>query len=247
MYFGGPVQVDRGFVLHRPLGDWQSTLSINAQIGLTTSRDILQAVGEGRGPEQILVSLGYAGWAPGQLEQELTQNAWLTVGADLDVIFELPRRAAACPLPWICWESTWPACRMTSVMRDAERAAASAERRVTTAALRPVSPRERSAARPVRHRAGVRFRRAAHRRRGGRAVDSASPIRWRRSAPVPTHARFEHIERLIQEWRPVLLVVGLPSHMDGTRARAVARAAGSFAQQLAARASGSRRAWSTSG
>src|SRR5207344_60050 len=89
VYFGGPVQVDRGFVLHRPAGDWQSTLSINAQIGLTTSRDILQAVGEGRGPDQILVSLGYAGWAPGQLEQELTQNAWLTVGADPDVIFAM--------------------------------------------------------------------------------------------------------------------------------------------------------------
>ena len=90
VYFGGPVQVDRGFVLHRPPGDWESTLSINAQIGLTTSRDILQAVAEGRGPEQILVSLGYAGWAPGQLEQELSQNAWLTVHADADVIFELP-------------------------------------------------------------------------------------------------------------------------------------------------------------
>jgi len=90
VYFGGPVQVDRGFVLHRPAGEWQSTLSINQQVGLTTSRDILQAVADGSGPEQILVSLGYAGWAPGQLEQELSQNAWLTVPADLDVIFNLP-------------------------------------------------------------------------------------------------------------------------------------------------------------
>ena len=89
VYFGGPVQVDRGFVLHRPAGEWQSTLSISSDIGLTTSRDILQAVGEGRGPGQLLVSLGYAGWAPGQLEQELTQNSWLTVGADLDVVFDL--------------------------------------------------------------------------------------------------------------------------------------------------------------
>jgi putative transcriptional regulator len=89
VYFGGPVQVDRGFVLHRPAGDWQSTLSISEDIGLTTSRDILQAVGEGRGPGEILVSLGYAGWAPGQLEQELSQNAWLTVAADMDVIFTL--------------------------------------------------------------------------------------------------------------------------------------------------------------
>jgi putative transcriptional regulator len=90
VYFGGPVQVDRGFVLHRPPGSWQSTLSVNQDVGLTTSRDILQAVGEGQGPRQLLVSLGYAGWAPGQLEQELSQNAWLTVAADADVIFDLP-------------------------------------------------------------------------------------------------------------------------------------------------------------
>lgn len=89
VYFGGPVQVDRGFVLHRPAGEWQSTLSINEQVGLTTSRDILLAVAEGNGPEQMLVSLGYAGWAPGQLEQELTQNAWLTVAADLDLVFNM--------------------------------------------------------------------------------------------------------------------------------------------------------------
>ncbi len=90
VYFGGPVQVDRGFVLHRPAGTWSSTLSVTREIGLTTSKDILEAVGEGRGPEQILVSLGYAGWAPGQLEQELGQNAWLTVPAEADVIFGMP-------------------------------------------------------------------------------------------------------------------------------------------------------------
>lgn len=90
VYFGGPVQVDRGFVLHRPAGEWQSTLAINGETGLTTSRDILQAVGEGKGPGQLLVSLGYAGWAPGQLEQDLTQNSWLTVAADLDLVFDLP-------------------------------------------------------------------------------------------------------------------------------------------------------------
>jgi putative transcriptional regulator len=90
VYFGGPVQVDRGFVLHRPAGGWQSTLSINRDIGLTTSKDILEAVGEGRGPAEILVSLGYAGWAPGQIEEELGQNAWLTVPAQPDLIFHLP-------------------------------------------------------------------------------------------------------------------------------------------------------------
>ncbi|HZP86315.1 MAG TPA: YqgE/AlgH family protein [Burkholderiales bacterium] len=90
VYFGGPVQVDRGFVLHKPAGTWQSTLSVTAEVGLTTSKDILEAVAAGRGPDKILVSLGYAGWAPGQIEEELGQNAWLTVPADVYVLFDLP-------------------------------------------------------------------------------------------------------------------------------------------------------------
>jgi putative transcriptional regulator len=90
VHFGGPVQVDRGFVLHMPIGQWQSTLAVGSEIGLTTSKDILQAVARGEGPKQILVTLGYAGWSPGQLEHELAQNAWLTVHAMPDVIFELP-------------------------------------------------------------------------------------------------------------------------------------------------------------
>ena len=88
--FGGPVQVDRGFVLHRPLGNWQSTLAISGELGLTTSKDILEAVARGEGPENLLVSIGYAGWSAGQLEQELAANAWLTVAADPEVLFELP-------------------------------------------------------------------------------------------------------------------------------------------------------------
>ncbi|HEV7800884.1 MAG TPA: YqgE/AlgH family protein [Burkholderiales bacterium] len=90
VHFGGPVQVDRGFVLHTPLGDWQSTLAVSPDIGLTTSKDILEAVARGEGPRQMLVTLGYAGWAPGQLEHELAQNAWLTVQAKPEVIFDLP-------------------------------------------------------------------------------------------------------------------------------------------------------------
>ena len=99
--FGGPVQVDRGFVLHRPLGNWQSTLAISDDMGLTTSRDILEAVGRGEGPRNVVVSLGYAGWSAGQLEQELAQNAWLTVRADADVLFTMApeqRLAAAMQL-----------------------------------------------------------------------------------------------------------------------------------------------------
>ncbi|MBB5019337.1 putative transcriptional regulator [Chitinivorax tropicus] len=89
VYFGGPVQMDRGFVLHNPLGNWQSTLAMNDSFGLTTSKDILQAVGEGRGPNRLMITLGYAGWDAGQLEQELAQNAWLTVEASQDIIFEM--------------------------------------------------------------------------------------------------------------------------------------------------------------
>lgn len=96
--FGGPVQLDRGFVLHQPVGDWQSTMTVNQEVGLTTSLDILRAIASGNSPKQILVALGYSGWAPGQIEHELSQNAWLTVPASPTIIFELPseeRLAAA--------------------------------------------------------------------------------------------------------------------------------------------------------
>jgi len=103
VYFGGPVQTDRGFVLHSPLGDWKSTLGVDnvPDLGLTTSMDILEAVGAGGGPHKLLVTLGYSGWAAGQLEHEIGQNAWLTVEARMDILFELPaeeRLAAAMEL-----------------------------------------------------------------------------------------------------------------------------------------------------
>ena len=90
VYFGGPVQTDRGFVLHRPAGHWQSSLDVGESIALTSSRDILQAMGSTGEPAEVLVSLGYAGWTAGQLEWELSQNAWLTVEADLGIIFSVP-------------------------------------------------------------------------------------------------------------------------------------------------------------
>ena len=90
VYFGGPVQTDRGFVLHQPLGNWQSTLVVADDVGLTSSRDILQHLGETGDPQQLLITLGYAGWSAGQLEWELSQNAWLTVAARPEIIFSLP-------------------------------------------------------------------------------------------------------------------------------------------------------------
>ena len=93
VHYGGPVQIDRGFVLHRPLGNWTSTLAISDDLGLTTSKDVLEALAAGEGPSDVLVSLGYAGWSAGQLEEELAQNAWLTVEADPDLMFSMPAEA----------------------------------------------------------------------------------------------------------------------------------------------------------
>lgn len=93
VYFGGPVQPDRGFVLHSPVGVWRSTLRVNETIGLTTSRDILEEMGRGQTPQNLFISLGYAGWEAGQLEQEIKLNSWLTVEARMEVVFDLPSDA----------------------------------------------------------------------------------------------------------------------------------------------------------
>ncbi|MFA4914874.1 MAG: YqgE/AlgH family protein [Comamonadaceae bacterium] len=89
VFFGGPVQTDRGFVLHAPAGDYTSSIRLG-DLALTTSRDVLQAVAEGSGPVRMLVTLGYAGWGAGQLETEMSQNAWLNVSADPNIIFDVP-------------------------------------------------------------------------------------------------------------------------------------------------------------
>lgn len=80
--YGGPVQNERGFVLHQPVGDWDSSITVLGDIALTSSKDILDAVAHGNGPDKLLLSLGYAGWTAGQLEQEISQNAWLSVKPD---------------------------------------------------------------------------------------------------------------------------------------------------------------------
>ena len=90
VYLGGPVEEERGFVLHTHTDPWDSTLAIDDQISITTSRDILEAMARGNGPAQTLVALGYAGWGAGQLEQEMQQNAWLSGPADQAILFDLP-------------------------------------------------------------------------------------------------------------------------------------------------------------
>jgi putative transcriptional regulator len=85
---GGPVSPDHGFVLHTPVEGFDSSVQINADIMVTTSRDVMSAIAAGEGPEQFLIALGYAGWGDGQLESEMRQNAWLSVPADKGILFE---------------------------------------------------------------------------------------------------------------------------------------------------------------
>jgi putative transcriptional regulator len=87
---GGPVHPERGFVLHDGEREWDSTLAIAEGLYVTTSRDILEAIAAGEGPANVSVALGCAGWGAGQLEYELTENSWLTVPADADLLFATP-------------------------------------------------------------------------------------------------------------------------------------------------------------
>ena len=90
VYLGGPVQTQRGFVIHEPLGQWEATLKVSESLGVTTSRDVLEAVAAGKGPGRCFVALGYAGWTAGQLEEEMKSNSWLSTPADSRIIFDTP-------------------------------------------------------------------------------------------------------------------------------------------------------------
>jgi len=97
VHLGGPVQQDRGFVLHEPLGGWDATLKVTDRIGITSSMDILEAIAVDEGPEHILITLGYAGWGAGQLEQEIADNTWLSGPAHPDILFRTPDKE--------CWKA----------------------------------------------------------------------------------------------------------------------------------------------
>lgn len=86
---GGPVGLERGFVLHKE-GEWENTSKINEDISITTSKDILLSMASGTGPSESLLILGYAGWGSGQLEQELQTNSWINVPANQDILFSVP-------------------------------------------------------------------------------------------------------------------------------------------------------------
>ena len=87
---GGPVAPDRGFVLHNPMEGYESSMEVGQEIMVTTSRDVLSDIAAGSGPEKYVVALGYAGWGGGQLENEMLANAWLSVSADTDIVFDMP-------------------------------------------------------------------------------------------------------------------------------------------------------------
>ncbi len=89
IFSGGPVQVDRGFVLHPADARFQATLALGS-LGMTTSQDVLFAIADGQGPQRHLIALGYAGWEPGQLDAELVENAWLSCPAQPEILFDLP-------------------------------------------------------------------------------------------------------------------------------------------------------------
>ena len=94
VYFGGPVQTERGFVLHESQvgegGHYNSTLAIPGGLEMTTSKDVLEALSKGSGPKRVLVTLGYSGWSAGQLEDEMSRNGWINVGAAPEIIFDTP-------------------------------------------------------------------------------------------------------------------------------------------------------------
>jgi len=93
VYAGGPVQVDRGFVVHEAGESFDSTFRLSDQLWVTTSRDALEAIAQGRGPKRALLALGYAGWGAGQLEQEIKDNSWLSVPSSASIVFDTPLQA----------------------------------------------------------------------------------------------------------------------------------------------------------
>jgi putative transcriptional regulator len=90
VFTGGPISSERGFVLHSPQNGWKSSLPLSEELMITTSKDILMALGTDQAPSNFIVTLGYAGWGPGQLEEEIKANSWLTTPADSDILFNTP-------------------------------------------------------------------------------------------------------------------------------------------------------------
>jgi putative transcriptional regulator len=90
LMFGGPIQMERGFVIHRPVGDWRSSLVLGDEVTITTSNDIIRAIADGNGPKDALITLGYSGWSENQLEQEVMNNIWLVCPFKAELLYDVP-------------------------------------------------------------------------------------------------------------------------------------------------------------
>ncbi len=202
------MQTDRGFVVHRAGGEWDSTLKVSDALHVTTSRDILAAMARGQGPDEAVVALGYAGWDSGQLEEEIRANAWLSAPVDCGLIFELP------------FESRWHAAgRLLGV--DLSRGQSHQRK-----CLRPRSRRARKIVVAFDHglrRIGVACGDTVSRNAAGLKTLPAGP-----EGP-----RWELIASMMHDWQPALAVVGLPYNVDGSENEQSVAARG-FAAELAA-------------
>jgi len=211
VFQGGPVQTERGFVLHEAVGGdadesvYASTLSIPGGLEMTTSKDVLEALASGAGPRRVFVSLGYSSWGQGQLESEIAENSWLTVPADVDLIFDVPvaeRYTRALALLGL--QQPWSSRPMPATL--------------------DISTAQTFLAFDV----------------GLKRTGVASGNRLTRSAtPQPTivaegDARLEQAAARIREWQPDALVVGVPFHPDGA-AHANTAMARKFARRLRGR------------
>ena len=208
---GGPMQTDRGFVVHRAGGEWDSTLKVSDTIHVTTSRDISGRHGSRPGPEEAMIALGYAGWDGGQLEEEIRANAWLSAPVDSGIIFELPsnrvgRPAAAAGRGAVAHQPDQRQCLSRKRLRRPHPSRPPAATRRGSAVFSP-SIFGRNASGP---RAATPLSRTAS--------------RWARSSSGAAGPRWEAIDALMRDWQPALIVVGLPYNVDGSESALTAAA-----------------------
>ncbi|KAF4530911.1 hypothetical protein B566_EDAN018953 [Ephemera danica] len=205
VYYGGPVQTERGFVLHEAQAEgeeslYTSTLLVPGGLQMTTSKDVLEALANGAGPQRVLITLGYSGWGAGQLEDELKRNGWLTVDANREVIFDTP------------------------VAQRYDRALSLLGLGMPEHGLAPTLP-------TFPHRTYLAFDFGLRRvgvACGNSLTGTAQPLA---TVAREGDARFAAIERVLKEWQPSGLVVGVPRHPDGNAHEMTLRAQ-RFGRQL---------------
>ena len=209
---GGPMQTDRGFVVHRAFGQWDSTLKVSDTLHVTTSRDILAAMARGEGPAEAVVALGYAGWDGGQLEDEIRANAWLSAPVDSRSHLRHAVRIALA-------RGRAPFGHRALAHQSDQRQCLRGRR-----PPRPHAPQIVLAFDFGQRRIGVAC---------GDTVSRTASLRPR-DPRGPEGPRWDAIDALMREWRPGVLVVGLPYNVDDSESAGAARAR-RFAGELNAR------------